>query len=267
MSEEKAKTLKPEWFKTQGGLNEIYQQTGMLFAFVGSPKEGFKVCHPWVKCRDFLHDAVRSQLTGRPCAVFGFRFDPAKNPKIDLNRMRMLVTKSLNTGELPEFRDKMAAALKLLNHFERYSKISLSTIQEVDAKGSGKSAIFLFTGSKMWVRSPFMISLYTLLIRLGDKKLDFKNARDLKSVLKTLKDKVKGDNDVNYIEILWSKLHPIMKNRKELFPTENGFHKIFFQETSINSFHDYSGILSLAKGITIDQELNKNLKVLTEGKK
>jgi hypothetical protein len=269
MSEEKG-LVKPEWFKSQGSMSEIYQQTGMMFAFVGPPKDGLKVCHPWVKCRDFLHDAVRSQITGKPCAIYGFNFKPASNPPIDLKRMRMLVTKGSfrSEDEMTIFKAKIAAALVLINHFERQAKSSLSMVQEVDATGSGKRLVFMFTGPGMWVKSPFLISMYTFLIRLGDKELKFKNAKDLKSQFKGLHKVVERDNDVAYLDRTWDKLHPIIKNRKILFNMKDGVHDIFFKDISINQFHDYGGIVSLAKGQARDPEINEKLEeILAEVKK
>lgn len=264
MSDEK-EVFKAEWFKQQGNLSEIYQQTGMLFAFISSPKDGSKVCHPWVKCRDFLHDAVRSQIVGKSCYIYGFRFDPKVNPKIDLKRMRMLVTKSSNNAaEMVAFKAKMASALVLINHFERQAKTSLSIVQEIDHTGSGKQAIFMFTGPSMWIKSPFLVSMYTLLIRLGDKELKFKSAKDLQTKLESLHKQFSSDNDAKYLTEIWDKLHPIIKNRKELFKTKDGFHDVFFEDTNIDYFHNYSGIVSLAKFNSRNKELNDSLKKLTK---
>lgn len=260
----KSKLIEVERFKNPKSLSEIYQQTGIIFAFMTSPKNGYKACHEWVKCRDFLQDAVRTQLTGNACSIYGFKFDSKVNPPVDTCKMRMLVSKySFNENELLHFREKMTFALSLINHFEKLAKISLTHLQEVNVKDSVKKMVFLFTGSKIWVQSPFLISMYTLLIRLGDKELKFKNAIELKEKFKDLSNSDDNgkttDNDARYLKILWDKLHKIIENRAKLFTKEEGVHDIYWKNVSTSNFHNNTGIWSLAKSITPDDSLNKRM--------
>ena len=264
-----AKETTIEWFKAPKSLSEIYQQTGMLFAFVSPPGKGLKVCHEWVKCRDFLHDAVRSQITGTSCAIYGFTFDPKKNPQIDLKKMRMLVSKDgLKEEDIAGFRRKMQAGLTLVNHFEKHAKVALSKLEEIDPKGSNKKSVYLFTGPQMWMISPFLISMYTFLIRLGDKEITFESAEELKEKLKGLHSAFKegklSDNDANYLGHSWDKLHMFIKNRTMLFPKKDGIHDIFHGGYNINSFHNYGGIWSLASCQTPDKSLNDRVRELTK---
>lgn len=259
------------WYKNPKSLSEIYQQTGMVFSFATAPPKGGQAsaCHEWVKCRDFLHDAVRSQITGTYCSIYGFSFDPARNPNVDLKKMRMLVSKNgLKAEELQEFRNKMIAGLALINHFEKTAKVSLSKMEEIDPKNSGKKAVYLFTGPMMWVRSPFLVSMYTFLIRLGDKQLEFKNVAELKKGLEALAEKSKAgkisDNDCQYLQNMWNKLHIIIKNRAKLFTVEKGVHNIYHGKYSISQFHNNCGILSLSNGNTPDKNLNTLVKEVTK---
>lgn len=257
------------WFENSRSLSEIYQQTGFCFAFVSPPRTGLKMCHEWVKCRDFLQDAVRSTLTGNSCSIYGFSFDPAVNPPVDLKKMRILVSKhGLKDEDLPEFRNKIRAGLSLVNHFEKQAKVSLSKLQEMPTKGSDKKVVWMFTGPAMWVKSPFLVSMYTYLIRLGDKELKFKNAPQLKKALKELtlsKDRTTSvDNDVKYLKEMWQKLHIIIKHRKELFVEEGGFDRVYYLEKyGISAFHNNGGILSLSRGTTFDADINKKVKEVT----
>lgn len=259
------------WYKNPKSLSEIYQQTGMVFAFATAPKKGelASACHEWVKCRDFLHDAVRSQITGTPCAIYGFQFNPSTNPNVDLRKMRMLVSKNgLKVEDLPAFRNKMIAGLALINHFEKQAKVSLTKMEEINPKNSGKKAVYLFTGPMMWVRSPFLVSMFTFLIRLGDKELEFKNIAELKKGLEALAKKSSegkiSDNDCSYLQKMWNKLHTIIKNRAKLFTVEQGVHNIYHGKYSISQFHNYCGILSLSQGNTPDKKLNELVKEVTK---
>ena len=260
--------IKVEWFKISSSLNEIYQSTGIMFAFSSSPVNGFHQCHEWVKCRDFLPDAIRSQLTNKIYKVYGFIFDPDKNPKIDLNKMRMFVTKALrNKEEVVKFKQKIKASLKLLHHFENIAKVGKTEILEVDTAGQTKyKSIYLFIGSVMWLRSPFLISLYTFLIRLGDKEFQFTNNTELKAEFKKLADRQKSgkiaDNDAYYLTNSWNKLDLIIKNRSKLFPTEKRVHDFYWKEYSMNTFHNNTGINSLVKYLTPYKVLNTKIKLL-----
>ncbi len=258
-----------EWFKAPKSLNEIYQQTGMLFAFVSSPEKGSKVCHEWVKCRDFLHDAVRAQITNTPCAIYGFTFNSSTNPNIDLKKMRMLISKDgLKEDNVAGFKKKMEAGLALVNHFESHAKVSLSKLEEVDPKGSNKKEVYSFVGPQMWMTSPFLISMYTFLIRLGDKEIVFKDGDELVQKFKGLNDEHKGgkiqDNDANYLGKSWDKMHLIIKNRTKLFPKKAGVHDIFHGPYNINSFHNGGGIWSLSSCQTPDSDLNNRIMELTK---
>jgi hypothetical protein len=241
----------------------------MLFTFVSSPEKGSKACHEWVKCRDFLHDAVRSQITRTPCAIYGFTFSSEKNPKIDLKKMRMLISKNgFKEEDAVGFAKKMQAGLALVNHFEDYAKVTLSKLEEMDPEGSNKKLVYMFTGPRMWMTSPFLISMYTFLIRLGDKEIVFKNADDLKEKFKSLHDAFKegklSDNDANYLGKSWDKLHVFIKNRTMLFPKKDGVHDVFHGTYNINSFHNYGGIWSLASCQTPDTDLNARVQELTK---
>lgn len=242
--------LKP--FNNPKSLSEIYQKTGFHFAFVS---KNLEICHEWAKCRDFLHDAVKTQITGSPSNIYGFTFDKAKNPEIDLKKMRMALIKEGAEGNIA---DKAVSALKILNHFENHANISLSKMKEVTTSGpKAKKRVFLYTGSATWLKSPFLVSMYSFLIRLGDKELSFENAKDLKDKLKGLAEQTDtNDNDKSYLRTLWPVLHKILKNRKELFKQEKGFHDVYFKQYSIEKFHNYCGILSLAKAVTPDDDLN-----------
>jgi len=264
-----AEAIKVEWFKHPKSLSEDYQQIGMVFAFITSPKDGYKVCHEWVECRDFMQDAVRAQITNTPCSVYGFTFDINKNPKIDMNKMRVLVSKNSRSEDL-DFKSKMKSALNILNHFEKHAGIALSKMEEVNAAGSGKKQIFMFTGSSVWVKSPYLISMYTFLIRLGDKQFKFNNRKELLNSFEELKKLASAhkicDNDAIYLKSTWDRMHDILKNRTALFKKESGVDVAFLAGDPIRSFHHKCGIVSLCQEATLNSGLNKRMRELKGGK-
>ena len=251
-----------KWFKNPKNLNEIYQQTGTVFAFASLQKDSLAQCHEWVKCRDFLPDAVRSQITGKKCSIYGFSFDTENNPNIDLDKIRMLVSKgSLNNAGVPKFRKKIKSGLKLLNHFEDIAEVPKTKVVRVDSSSQKKyKAAFLFSGPSMWLSSPFLVSMYTFLIRLGDKELEFTNNEELEKeldslVLKQEKGKI-NDNDACYLKNSWNKMKLIIENRSKLFPEKDNVHDVYLEEYTISAFHNRSGLNSLTKCCTMDPKLN-----------
>lgn len=272
------KRLSINWFKEPTGLCENYQQTGILFAFASAPVDGtYTMCHEWVKCRDYLHDVVRTELTGEKSVIYGFQFDREKNPRVDLKKMRMLVAKDLakeDPAETAVFKRKMTSSLELLRHFEKIAGVTLSRMSEADVSNSKKKAVVMFSSSPMWLKSPSLVSLYTFIIRLGDKEIEFTSEEDLKAALKKAVDDYltasrangKDDNDLNYLVRMHDKLHGVVKNRKSLFKMKNGFHDLYFTSNSINYFHNNAGILSLCTASTPDVELNNAVKKLLHSK-
>ena len=259
----KEKLIEVKWFKDVKHLSEIYQKTGMLFAFVtySEEKETYIACHQWVKCRDFLPDAVRAFATKTPCIIYGFEYNRELNPPIDIEHMRMLVSKQVLSKEgLPDFKDTIVSATMLLNHFEKENGIALTKVQEISTNGSKQKAIYMFTGSPVWVQSPFMVSLYTFLIRLGEKKIKFKDKKELLAVFKKIvNNKTDNDNDSMYLRKMWDKLHTVVANRNILFPKKNKLHDINFKDYTINNFHNHTGIKSLVECSTPDKKLNKRV--------
>jgi len=258
---EATKTVKVSGFKGKADLTEIYQKTGLYYAFINKNSKGeYDACHPWVKCRDFLHDVVRTNITGKGFCIYGLRYSMDKNPPIDLNKMRIIVKCEDKAGKSPtddKFAEDMKYALTLLNHFEKYAGVSLSTLKYVKVDNH-EGSVAMFTGSYIWVRSPFLVSMYTLLIRLGPRRIEFKDKADLEKKFYAIsrQTQVQGDNEVQYMKTLHNKLHIVIENRNQLFNKSGMFHDIYDKKHDISSFHNNCGILSLVKGITPDTRLN-----------
>lgn len=248
------KTVKIEKFKRSGELNEIYQPTGFLFAFLSSAKDGNRQCHQPVKCRDFLHDSVRAYLHQDSFKIYGFSYAYESNPPIDLSKTRMLVSKSPGAGPM-EMRRKNAGTLlqglrrgrKLLNHYEEMAGVKRRTEMHRVDDGSppGPKRTWLFEGPSMWLMSPYLVSMYTLLIRLGAKDISFAKNKSVEEELRRLAlAKRDRDHDNDYLKSCHDKLHLIIKHRKELF-WETDIFSNYPKEMKISRFHNGCGIVAL----------------------
>lgn len=249
---------------------EIYQSFNMKFAFANEVDGKIIQCHQWVKCRDFLHDAVRTMLTGNPSTIWSFTFDKSKNPHFAMDKIMFLVSKK-DVTSAKVFRPVLTRALKLINHFENLAGVELSTIKKVEPdKKAGYAHVWLITGPQFWLSAPYLVSLYTFLLRLGDKPLKFKDAASLRNELEKLSGSPnpKNENDLKYLKQIWNKLDTIvMEHEKLAKPNKEGFSNLYFTDAAIGSFHNNTGIVSACTGKTWDASFNKQItKVLKESK-
>ncbi len=247
------------WTKKES-FAEIGQSVGVKYAFL-SPDN--KQCHGWIKCRDFLHDALRNFISGGKDGVYGFAYDPSINPPLDLEHMRILV-KIEDSKTTPE--DKMSiltSGLRIINFLEEQSGISpLTKIINTDQEG-----VYLFESHGDWMSSTFMISLYTFIIRLGAKKIEFNDKTEFDSKISSMcdTDKTSSDHDITYLKKVWPYMYKILQKRESLKYIQ-GDKKPLLSDKNISLFHNYTGIVALvdqakAKELTAN---NKSLEDLYE---
>lgn len=140
---------------------QIYSK-GLEYALVSSD---LKQCHNFVWCKDFLHDVIYSTLNNKPIEIYRFRYDPEKNPKPSLDKVRLLITNPKDK----KFEQKIPACLDFVNQIEERMKIKKSIARKcwLPPEPYSASGVFLFEGSKRWIQAPPMMSLYSLLLRVG----------------------------------------------------------------------------------------------------
>lgn len=259
-----ANQIKIKRFK-EGGLSEIYQDVEMRFAFVTSQKEGYKQCHPLAKCRDFLHDAVSAHLHRGRVSIYGFSYEYGNNPPLDMRKMRMLVKRADKDSDAT-FKTQMGNAKKLLGHYEKMVGFTETKILKV----AGEPGLRLFVGSGEWMKAPHLVSLYTLLIRLGEYKAAFKTDADLQKEFERIvkESKTKGrygsePNDIRYLRQVRQKLTTIVENTDKLVQRETIAN---YPKVHTDALHNYGGIVSLCTDRHFNKELKTAFTNLTSGK-
>ena len=255
-----------QWYPDKS-MAEIYQQIQMQFAFLSSPEDGNKQCHPFVLCRDFLHDAVKAHLNKNKWHIHGFTYEFGKYPAICMDNMLMLVrrkitgTPEVKEAATKEFEQSIKRGLKLLHHYEKIAKLPKSVIEEVEDKG--KNPVIIFTGDPIWMSNTFLISMYTYLIRMGAKEITFNSNKALmeeyQRVLKEFQKAGKSDNDITYLRDAWNKLDIVARHREELFG--NDVHEMFHDnKIPASTFHNNCGIQSLCRYVTPIKEAHEKIK-------
>jgi hypothetical protein len=252
---------KVTWFKSTNNLAEIYQSVNMKFAFAKKSEGIFIQCHKWIKCRDFLHDAVRTALTGKKSSIFGFTFEKGINPELDLENMTMLVSqKGLEKED--ELLPNLNRALKIINHYESIAGQPFSKLTKVEPdKISDYKHVWIIQGPKMWMTAPYLISMFTFLLRLGCKNVEFTDSASLEKALEKVSKEEKKDNDINYLKTIWNKLEVIIVKHSTLIEEKgNGYSNLYFQDANIQSFHNNSGIVSVCNANTWSHKFNEKIK-------
>jgi len=232
--------VKIETFKAKDHLAEIYGSPQMTFSFLSAPKEGNKQCCLPVRCRDFLQDAIRATLTKKPASIYGFKFDYEKNPKLDILRTRMLINIPKERTVLKTADKIIEDGLKLIHYYENLAGIVTKTTVKSNEEG------YVVVGSNFWMFSPAVISLYTLLFRLGEYDLKFETDKDdLVKAYESLVNKKETYSDyaIEYLREVYKVLEDFVRYYK-LSIDGKKFDNIYYEDIPIRSFHGNSGIVS-----------------------
>ncbi len=232
----------------------------IAFSLVSAPKKGRNQVMRFVSCKAFLHDATYTHVLGKGGNGY---YTKGKNPPIDMEKLRLLV--ATGTGDIEAFKEKLFAAKKVVNRIEKTAGWKPSKIVTIDHSRI-KRDVWLITGPKEWIRSPQMLSMITLILRVCVRRGPVK-ARTKEDIEKMFKKWGKGDRfscgDTHYMKTSWDKLFLIAKHHDELF-----------KDLSLTKIHNAGKIGSHGNGISEwccgnagCNELNKRLKKLCKKNK
>jgi hypothetical protein len=252
-------------------LNIHAQYTGPAYKFRWLDKMSggaYQVLDVWHECRETF--SARFKVVYDERYNFSSSSDKGTLRYMDRRKFRVLVhVYSSEKKTLDDFEGDIKTAKRIVNIFEKYLGWSLTTVREAKdkegfygksstkMKGNNRALGYVFVASSKWMRSPQLISLYLLLIRLGrlkDYLKDFKAFSDLHKVVEKIKgkdsnsayaDRIRrelGDyqtgNDASYLCRMHEKLPLILDNVKE----------VFFKSTRAKNFRENAwnwGITSL----------------------
>ena len=152
-----------EWHpKTLKGISQI-PTDGMEYAYVS---EDYKQVHQLVWCKDFMQDTVFGYLNDKEFEIYGFEYDPNKNPAICMKKTRIMVCNWRDH----DFGKKLLNNCKeFINGIEDKLKMKHTIFEKCAAPPPiyRKAGVYIVEGSKRWMIAPPMISFYTLILRIG----------------------------------------------------------------------------------------------------
>ena len=269
--------------------SQIYS-TGVEFAMVGRVGKKWKQATTFVFCKDFLHDAIWAMLHKRPVSIYDFSYSPpgskpAKEPRkgtcewydwssaqrkldtedgklkidipIHMARTALLFRDTNLKGVVGKkrFHEHRVGALDFLHQVDEQMGFSPTEIHQVKGTKDGPPT-WLVLGDKRWMHAPTLLSLYSILIRVGyyhnpggefmrtlemmkDGELGIGNAAE------DFGDGAAGCNDTSYVGQAWKGIRVILKHGMKVFHEEMIENYPGDIRTSI--LHDTYGIVNFTK--------------------
>jgi hypothetical protein len=260
--------VKMEWLPKAAvrSLSEIYSQ-GWQCAFASADN---KQVTQFVMCKDFLQDAVSAFIHNKPAEIYGFRFNPKEAPPLDIQiaykdtgevdkkgRPKQIATVTGRTRIITvnskdsDFLGKTPNVLDFLHQFEKHLDLDLTEAYQVDNPEDKykKCGAVLYVTTTRWKESPPMLSLYTLLLRLGCVHQVGDTWQQTFEKVISGKTKPYQSNDADYLRTSEKAIRQIMtigframflKDPKKNYPEKVG----------ISTLHNSSGIVALSNGST-----------------
>jgi len=237
-----SRPVKIEWLTKKYGLSQVYS-TGLEYCFIS---RDWKQCCPMVYCKDFLQDAIQATYHEKSVSIYGFTYNPQTCEPLYMRRTRMALGNASDSG----FSDKIPNVMDFLHQFEKKLRLVRSKARQVENPPKRyKSGVWVIESSNRWILSPPMLSLYTLLLRVGFCH-------------------TKGEDFAETIKkIIAGKISPYQSNdKKQLSQAKDGidkilkfgYAKIFFKNPKKNypaittsSMHNHTGICSFTSGASM----------------
>lgn len=232
---------------TYNDYNQLYQAIDTKFSFCKRIKEDhYEELFTPVLCRDYLSDAVVQSQVGRlpDCEVFGFRLDE----EIDTSELMLRVVCSDKKAFLKN--------VKFIKGLEKkYPKLK----KPLQVYETSHADSLVLVGDPLWVKNSLTISLLTFLIRICNTKV-INPGTTINTFTKEFIKQYSAYDDSHYASEVIDQLdnfnflirhideilgdNPLTGVDDEEF-LENRY--IFETESSSESFHNNSGLLSFAK--------------------
>lgn len=259
-----------EGLYNEDGPYEAKVGSAVTFAFAGPgevTRDGIKYreqVSTFFSCREQLTEIPRQFLHGES-TIGSFNFG---RDSIDMTKLRLL----LATRVTNDSKQRLFTAKRVINILEEaagWEKSVITTVKHTYYKDE-INQILLMTGPEQWVRVPQMVSLVTLILRLGHKFGPFEatNLKEVDALFKTLA-KVQHNRvqDHAYISECRKHIITLMKNIDKVFP-ENSKRYYPNPGTNMSGWSGYGGVSSLFKCSTGNDKLHSALrKHVLEAKK
>ena len=281
----KAVSLHP--LEIRKNMGTSYNFTGMKVAFCTAPDSNnqIKLVGYFDTCRETITDFLRTQLLGKGRSI-------KKATKISLKKIRLILFIKANRSNSKKVinnfgkrkDEEMLISLKLINHYERRLNWPRTKMQKLDNCGtffnsdgedvSNTINMYMIVGSSRWMKSPHLLSLYILLLRLGLRrfKAEFKTHAQLLDELQSFGGKQLNScsfiarSDVSYVNQTYDKWDVLLENYDKLFGRRT-IESLYSDKYLVNgSSGATEGIYSLCTGNSYDLDISHRFIKMCESK-
>ncbi len=258
--------LEIKWHPKSDKISQIPKE-GIEFAWIS---EDYQQLHQLVWCKDFLQDVIFGHLNSRETEIYKFNYNPVVDPKPYMQKTRMIISnwKDHSFGQKVE-----ENLVPFLNAIEKRLKMQKTTFQKCDKVPPTykKSGIYLLEGDPRWMIAPPMISMFSLLIRVGmlhqvDETFGstLRKLRDGKIApyYPTISLNNKGvntiDTDRSLLQVTYKSIQRILKEGdRKIFGSDINKNYPKFgkngESTSVYFIHESCGLKAFAKELTKSQ--------------
>ncbi len=243
--------------------DQIYS-TGVEFALVGRVDKKWKQAMTFVFCKDFLHDVVWAMLHKKPVTIYNFSYNPTgktqEEPKMGTPEWYNWSAEQDAAGSDPPkkdipihmgrtallFRDTNLKGVVGSRRFHKHREGALDFLHQIDERmGFSPTKIYrvsgtkngpptwLVLGDKRWMHAPTLLSLYSILIRVGyyhnpggEYLRTLEMMRDGELGKGGDPDDIYGDgdaagcNDASYVKQAWKGIEVVLKHGVKVFHEE-----------------------------------------------
>lgn len=205
--------------------------------------QDFQQASRFVMCKDFLADAFWANLYGKTTEIYDFEYDSSKWAKIDMTCCRLGVANQSDA----KFYEHITGALDFINQIAKMLRLKTSqVIRCSNPPDRYKSGVFVFENSAMWLNSPPLLSLLSLVIRIG--MIHKKGNRSTDTFRNVLSSKIHYGRDdtiqlkearqgINLLLSLGYRKHFYKDNRKN-WPAK----------ADVEDIHEHCGIVGFSNG-------------------
>jgi hypothetical protein len=144
-----------------GHVDHYVSNDKMAFSYLSKQ---LNMVGPFVDCRGYLIERLQGFLLNQAGTTV-YKYQPKLMGKIDLEKTRLVVSKKDIT--LTEFEVEMKLTMDLVHQVEKALHLLPSKYERVTGVSKEYGYTFLIEGSKRWMLSSVMLSLYTFLLRNG----------------------------------------------------------------------------------------------------
>lgn len=154
-------------------------------------------------------------------------------------------------------------SIKLLHIYESIAKWPLTKPYRVKTENGDRTKLYYFLSSRRWIKAPYLMSLYVLMIRLCRNELftDFKTHDDLIKIGKTVSNKGKAyiSNDERHFIDTFKYWTTFITHYADLCRQRKIEYYWSPERLAPDNSVSYEGITNLSKGYTTNKDLYNKL--------